>query len=129
MLLTNVVATPGVQVPNNLSFHSYAAQSKSKKTKNAPQEELLLHSTSHPTLDYTVKEDTVRGTKPKLNHFVGIYDPKTGRMQVVEAKKMTVRGAVRSKQAAEAEAAEKRMGQVCLLHVWAGPTKIRRLEC
>lgn len=50
--------------------------------------------------------------KPLVNHFVGVYDPKTGKMQVVEAKKMTVRGAVRAKQQAEAEAAEKNIQQV-----------------
>ncbi|KAI6778820.1 RNA polymerase I associated factor [Emericellopsis cladophorae] len=66
-----------------------AAKNKSKST----QQELLLHSTSHPNLDYTAKEETSRGSKPLVNHYVGVYDPKTGTMQVIEAKKMVVRGA------------------------------------
>ena len=102
-------------MPKNIHFHSYGPRDQitGKKTKNAAQRELLLHSTSHPNLDYTAKEEVQRGSKLLVNHFFGIYDPKTGKMQVIEAKKMVVRGAVRSKQAAEAEAAEKKMNQVC----------------
>lgn len=104
-------------MPSNLSFSSYApsdpAQKKKSKQSSA-QKELLLHSTDHAKLDYTAREETARGAKPLVNHFIGVYDPKTGKMQVVEAKKMTVRGAVRSKQQAEAEAAEKNIQQVSL---------------
>ncbi len=60
----------------------------------------MLHSTTHHSLNYTVREDDPQpGSKSLLNHFVGIYDPKTGKMEVVEAKKMVMRGAVRAKQA------------------------------
>lgn len=104
-------------MPTNIPFYSYVPRdqpvAKEKKSKNAAHKELLLHSTSHPNLDYTAKEETQRGSKPLVNHFVGIYDPATGKMQVIEAKKMVVRGAVRSKQAAEAEAAEKKLNQAC----------------
>lgn len=47
-----------------------------------------------------------------VNHFVGIYDPKTGKMQVIEAKKMVVRGSVRAKQLSEAAAKELDYNQV-----------------
>ncbi|RFU73413.1 hypothetical protein TARUN_8822 [Trichoderma arundinaceum] len=94
-----IVNTPGMEMPSNLVFHSYlpknAATSKSKK---AADKGLLLHSTTHRNLDYTAREEESRDSKPLLNHYVGIYDPKTGKLQVVEAKKMVVRGAVRSKQ-------------------------------
>jgi len=110
-----VIATaPGISMPSKLSFSSYAPPDlpTKKKSKQTPaQKELLLHSIDHPKLDYTAKEETARGSKPLLNHFVGVYDPKTGKMQVVEAKKMVVRGAVRAKQQAEAEAAEKNIQQ------------------
>lgn len=60
----------------------------------------MLHSTSHHSVNYTVREDDSQpGAKSLLNHFVGIYDPATGKMEVVEAKKMVMRGAVRAKQA------------------------------
>lgn len=65
-------------------------------------------------MDYTVKADGARGVKPALNHFLGIYDPKTGKLEVVEAKKMTMRAAVRAKQSAAAAAGERDASQVCL---------------
>ncbi|RSL71056.1 hypothetical protein CEP54_001456 [Fusarium duplospermum] len=107
-----VIATvPGFELAKNTPFHSYApkngAKSKTKQPKSAGEKEFLLHSTAHRSLDYTVKAEGPRGTKPALNHFLGIYDPKTGKLQVVEAKKMTVRGAVRAKQASAAAMGER----------------------
>lgn len=34
-----------------------------------------------------------------LNHYIGIYDPTTGKMEVMEARKMVVRGVVRAHEA------------------------------
>lgn len=51
--------------------------------------------------------------KPLVNHFVGVYDPATGKMQVVEAKKMVIRGAVRAKQASASAMEENDQKQVC----------------
>lgn len=58
-------------------------------------------------MDYTAKEEGIRGSTPLVNHYVGVYDPKTGKMQVVEAKKMILRGAVRAKQASTAAMGER----------------------
>lgn len=85
-------------MPSNLVFNSYIPKNASSKSKKAADKALLLHSTTHRNLDYTAREEESRDSKPLLNHFIGIYDPKTGKLQVVEAKKMVVRGAVRSKQ-------------------------------
>ncbi|KAM0461823.1 hypothetical protein ACHAO4_001008 [Trichoderma viride] len=105
-----IVNTPGMEMPSNLKFHSYlpknATSTKSKKT--AIEKGLLLHSSTHRNLDYTAREEE-RGSKPLLNHYIGIYDPKTGKLQVVEAKKMVVRGAVRSKQVATEQEGKKSM--------------------
>lgn len=60
---------------------------------------MVLHSTSHPLMEYTGREVST----PGLQHFIGIFDPKSGKMEVVEAKKMVVRGAVRSQQVGEAK--------------------------
>ncbi|KAK7415090.1 DNA-directed RNA polymerase I subunit rpa49 [Neonectria punicea] len=114
-----VIATaPGFQVPSDISFHSYApkneTKSKTKLAKSAGEKDFLLHSTAHRSLDYTLKTEGPRGSKPPLNHFVGIYDPKTGKLQVVEAKKMVMRGVVRAKQASEAAMAESNITQTML---------------
>ncbi|KAH8169654.1 a49-like RNA polymerase I associated factor domain-containing protein [Sarocladium implicatum] len=108
-----IAMTPGIQIPNNLSFNSYApqssAQSKQKLKKHAGGSELLLHSSTHRSLDYTAREEGSRNSAPLLNHYVGVYDPQTGKMQVVEAKKMVVRPQVRAKpaEAADEEAPKK----------------------
>ncbi|KND92327.1 DNA-directed RNA polymerase I subunit rpa49 [Tolypocladium ophioglossoides CBS 100239] len=98
-----IVTTPGIDFPNKLSFHSYQPRdgsgSKTKPNKQVGDKELLLHATAHRSLDYTAREEEPRGSKPLMNHFVGIYDAKTGKLEVIEAKKMVVRGQVRAKQA------------------------------
>jgi DNA-directed RNA polymerase I subunit RPA49 len=65
-------------------------------------------------MDYTVKSDEPRGKKPALNHFLGIYDPKTGKLEVVEAKKMTMRASVRARQGAAATSGQRDNSQVRL---------------
>jgi DNA-directed RNA polymerase I subunit RPA49 len=67
-------------------------------------------------MDYTVKAEGPRGEKPAMNHFLGIYDPKTGKLEVVEAKKMTMRASVRARQG-DAASNERNMKQVRLLCV------------
>ncbi|KJZ72845.1 hypothetical protein HIM_07789 [Hirsutella minnesotensis 3608] len=105
-----IANTPGIELPESLLFHTYQSfaepRAKSKSSKQADAQNLLLHSTSHKSLDYTAREETFRGSQPLLNHYVGIYDSKTGRLEVIEAKKMVVRGQVRARQDAEAAAQE-----------------------
>ncbi|KAM3463007.1 hypothetical protein NHJ6243_003622 [Beauveria neobassiana] len=99
-----IAMTPGFELPNDLVFHHYESKSearaKSKQPKTAMEKKLMLHSTSHHSINYTAREeDSQPGSKPLLNHFLGIYDPKTGKMEVVQAKKMVMRSTVRAKQA------------------------------
>lgn len=106
--------TPGLAVPSDIAFQSYVSSvdgAKPKASKKRRQEHLLF-SSAHRNLDYTAKEEVPRGQAPLLNHYVGVYDPKTGKMQVIEAKKMTVRGAVRAKQVPETRNPEKAPYQV-----------------
>ncbi|KAK5989180.1 DNA-directed RNA polymerase I subunit rpa49-like protein [Cladobotryum mycophilum] len=106
-----IAVTPGVEMPKDLVFHSYVpkdqSKPKTKQPKHAVDRGLLLHSTSHRSLDYTAKEEESRDSQHLLNHYIGVYDPETGKLQVVEAKKMIVRGAVRSKQAAASSMGER----------------------
>lgn len=93
--------TPGIEIPQKLAFRSYRARDGTKtKSKHGRTKELLLHSNSHQTLDYTAREEGSRQSAPLVNHFVGVYDPKTGKLDVVEAKRMVIRGLVRAKQVA-----------------------------
>ncbi|KAG5950820.1 hypothetical protein E4U53_004346 [Claviceps sorghi] len=102
-----VATTPGIEIPHKLAFQSYQARDSTKtKSKYGRTKELLLHSTSHQSLDYTAREEGSRQSAPLLNHFIGVYDPKTGKLDVVEAKRMVVRGLVRAKQVAESSTGE-----------------------
>ncbi|KAG5946355.1 hypothetical protein E4U60_004193 [Claviceps pazoutovae] len=94
-----VATTPGIEIPQKLAFRSYRARDSTKtKSKHGRTKEFLLHSNSHQTLDYTAREEGSTQSAPLVNHFVGVYDPKTGKLDVVEAKRMVIRGLVRSKQ-------------------------------
>ena len=61
-----------------------------------PGPELLLHSSDHPKLDYTAHEESSNGSDGYLKHYVGVYDPKSGKLQLVQARKLVVRSTLRS---------------------------------
>jgi DNA-directed RNA polymerase I subunit RPA49 len=108
ILLTPSATTPGLVIPEDVRFHSYAKNEanttkKRKQRSQGPPKDLLLHSTSHRTLDYTAREDRPKGTEPLLNHYIGVFDPASGELKVIEAKKMVVRGLVRSRKAEDAD--------------------------
>ncbi|GAP90065.1 putative RNA polymerase I associated factor [Rosellinia necatrix] len=101
-----VIAThPGLSIPNSVHFQAYtkpiASKSSQKRSRHAapPSSSLLLHSSSHSKLDFTAKEEGPGGRESHLKHYIGVFDPKTGELSVVEARKMAVRGTVRSQQA------------------------------
>ncbi|KAI1501239.1 RNA polymerase I-like protein [Biscogniauxia marginata] len=112
-----VIATSsGLCIPKSLKFQAYSksqpatskSTSKSKRSKNAaPSSSILLHSSSQNKIDYTAKEEGPGGRESHLRHYVGIFDPKTGQLAVVEARKMAVRGLVRAQQPAEEDLKER----------------------
>jgi DNA-directed RNA polymerase I subunit RPA49 len=104
MALTRIASTPGVAVPSSITLKTYL-----KSRRNAPRgpvqsgdiatKELLLHSSDHQKLDYTAREEESGGLDSILKHYVGVYDPETGKLEIMEARKMVVRGSVRTQQA------------------------------
>ena len=95
-------STPGLIFPKSFPLKAYTKprRSSQKKARGAiATTELLLHSNAHPKLDYTAREEEAAGTNALLKHYVGVYDPETGRLEVMEARKMVVRGVVRTHQA------------------------------
>lgn len=100
--LTSQIATaPGISIAKDAVFNSYTRQPTTSKRPRHRSHDLLLHSTSHNSLDYTAREDKPKDGNGLLSHYIGLFDPATGQLQLVEAKKMVVRGAVRAQQAAE----------------------------
>ncbi|KAI0439305.1 RNA polymerase I associated factor, A49-like protein [Xylaria telfairii] len=102
-----VVAThPGLCLPTSAKFQAYSkaapSKSKRKQSKNAaPSSSFMLRSSSHDKLDYTVKEEGPGGRESHLKHYIGVFDPATGKLSIVEARKMAIRGVVRSQQPKE----------------------------
>ncbi|KAI1460643.1 RNA polymerase I associated factor, A49-like protein [Annulohypoxylon moriforme] len=101
-----VIATaPGLCLPNSMKFQAYTTpqptNSKRSKKSDSRTSSLLLHSSSHGKLDYTAKEEGPGGRESHLKHYIGVFDPETGKLAVVEAKKMAVRGVVRSQKPPE----------------------------
>lgn len=92
------MAPAGFTIPTSIPFKSWtkpranAAQNPDPDSGAIATTELLLHST-HTRLDYTAREeDTLQ------KHYVGVYDPKTGELNVVEARKMDVRAVVKERE-------------------------------
>lgn len=99
-------ASAGLAVPKNTKFKAFS-RPRGESTK-AGSDELLLHSSNHPRIDYTARENQNVGAEAVLKHYVGVFDPVTKQLQVVEARKMAVRSTLRSEeqQAREEHAAE-----------------------
>lgn len=50
---------------------------------------------------------------PFLKHYLCVFSPETGELEVVEAKKMVVRGVVRARNTSDGAMAENTVIQVC----------------
>ena len=99
-----IATTPGLCLPSSLQFQPYSkARSTGGKSRKSDPADLLLYSSGHKTLNYTGREDQSKDGDGLLRHYIGMFDPKTGELEVVEARKVTVRGSVRA-QKASAEA-------------------------
>jgi DNA-directed RNA polymerase I subunit RPA49 len=126
-LTGDIALTPGISLPDSFPFNVYEKdeQPPAKRRKNGglpPPSEMALHSSAHRTVDYTAREERWKSVDTLLNHFLAVIDPQTGEVEVIQAKKMVVRGTVRSKQAA-AEAMEVSSGKP----VWLGTRNDIRL--
>lgn len=110
---------PGLCLPPSAKFQAYSkatpSKSKNKQSKRAtPSSSFLLHSSSHSKLDYTAKEEGRGGRESHLKHYIGVFDPATGKLSVVEARKMAVRGVVRSQQPKEEDLQSRMASRVCV---------------
>ncbi|KAF2261086.1 DNA-directed RNA polymeras-like protein I 49 kDa polypeptide [Lojkania enalia] len=102
-----LAATPGLHYPAQILFKPYASRGH--------HPELLLQSSEHPRLDYTALEEKDGSSDSFLKDYIGVFDPATGKLQVVEVPKLTVRSTLRSEteemreQIARMEAAKETM--------------------
>ncbi|KAH9215688.1 RNA polymerase I associated factor, A49-like protein [Leptodontidium sp. 2 PMI_412] len=96
-----IASTPGLAFPTSIHLNPYTKVRRNVPSKSGSiaNKELILHSSDHPKLDYTAQEEEAGGADSLLKHYVGVYDPETGKMEIMEARKMVVRGSVRAQQA------------------------------
>ena len=83
-------------MPSNLSLTPYTRTRQYPSTRSLVAPELLLHSSAHPKLDYIAREESSDGSEGYLKHYIGVYDPETGELQLVQARKLIIRSTLRS---------------------------------
>lgn len=104
------MTTPGVNPPRNIHLQPYlkprnsssSASSSSTRNKGITSSELLLQSSEHPKLDFVGREAN-DDADSQLKHYVAVIDPEKKTWQFIEARKVTLRGAVRKLKAVEEE--------------------------
>ncbi|PHH79035.1 hypothetical protein CDD80_5749 [Ophiocordyceps camponoti-rufipedis] len=89
-----IVTAPGIELSSSIALQCNPP--RDLKSGLGDDQELLFRSEKHPTLEYVAREE-----EQDAQHFLGIYDEKTGKMELVKARKIEVR--VRSRDAAEVE--------------------------
>lgn len=87
---------PGISVPKNIAFQAYRAIQTTQSSNAGQSNELLLQSADHPKLNFVAREDLNEATLDHLKHFVGIFDPESNTLELVEAKTVSVRSTLRS---------------------------------
>ncbi|MCJ1264697.1 DNA-directed RNA polymerase I subunit rpa49 [Lobaria immixta] len=85
--------SPGLSLPAGISLKPYK---KLRRNGHRSSSEVLLHSAAHPRIDYTVREQEPNSVESLMSHYIGIYDPETQDLQLVQARKATIRGTPRS---------------------------------
>ncbi|KAL8997273.1 MAG: hypothetical protein Q9169_003415 [Polycauliona sp. 2 TL-2023] len=91
-----VASTPGLSFPSNLTLKLYTKPRKqtTSTTGKSPitSSEHLLHTSAHPRIDYIAREEEGGGTDGLLSHYIGVYDPESGDLQLMRARKVVLRG-------------------------------------
>ncbi|RKF71320.1 DNA-directed RNA polymerase I subunit rpa49 [Golovinomyces cichoracearum] len=95
-----IASVPGINVDDQVLFKSYL-KDRSNESERKPSilaHELLLLSSDHPKINYRAKEEEEGGPNALRKHYVGIYDPATGNLDLMEARNTVLRGIVRTHQ-------------------------------
>ncbi|KAL8685558.1 MAG: hypothetical protein Q9224_005770 [Gallowayella concinna] len=94
-----IASTPGLSFPPSIPLKPYTKPRKSNtsSTGKSPitSSDHLLHTSAHPKMDYTGREEKGVGTDGLLNHYIGVYDPKSAQLQLTRARNITLRANLR----------------------------------
>jgi DNA-directed RNA polymerase I subunit RPA49 len=92
-LIRSTASTPGLNFPSKLTLNAYYKRQILPQGSTA---ELILQSSEHPRLDYIAREEKDGSSDGLLKDYIGVYDPATGKLQLVEVPKLTLRSTLRS---------------------------------
>ncbi|KAF1971799.1 DNA-directed RNA polymeras-like protein I 49 kDa polypeptide [Bimuria novae-zelandiae CBS 107.79] len=100
-----IASTPGLKFPSQITFKPYK---RSKILPTGHISELLLQSSEHSRLDYSAREEKDGSSESNLRDYIGVYDPASGKMQLMPMKRVTVRSTLRS----ETEELQKKQARI-----------------
>lgn len=100
--------TPGVLNSKGLRFNPYIknrqdVEQTATRNPGIVSTEMLLQSSEHQKMDFVGREGTGEDADSQLKHYIAVVDPERKTWQVIEARRVTVRGAVRSRKPEEDE--------------------------
>ncbi|KAJ5906468.1 uncharacterized protein N7473_003384 [Penicillium subrubescens] len=103
-----IATTPGVLNSKGLRFNPYTktrhdVERTTTRNPGIVSTEMLLQSSEHQKMDFIGREGTGEDADSQLKHYIAVVDPERKTWQVIEARRVTVRGAVRSRKPEEDE--------------------------
>ncbi|KAF2095234.1 A49-like RNA polymerase I associated factor [Rhizodiscina lignyota] len=113
-----IASSPGLSFPSDISLKAYKKRDSTVPIPGRPAPEgkpyeLLLQSSDHPRLDYEAHQEQ-DGANGLLQHYIGVYDPKTGDLKLMEARKLVLRTTLRPEEGSEDEMEEPRQTNASL---------------
>ena len=108
----SAASTPGIELPRTSSLDAYS-KAVPNHERGALSSEILLQSSAHPKLDYTAREEMSGAADSLLKHYVGVYDPSSGQVQLVPARRLVMRSTLRSATTLEDDVKEIMPSKVC----------------
>ncbi|KAF2868436.1 DNA-directed RNA polymeras-like protein I 49 kDa polypeptide [Massariosphaeria phaeospora] len=88
-----LASTPGLNLPPHISFAPFH---RTAILPTGVESEIILQTSQHPRLDYLAREEKDGSSESLLKDYVGVFDPATNKLQLVEVKRVTVRSTLRS---------------------------------
>ncbi|KAJ6021909.1 hypothetical protein N7540_007413 [Penicillium herquei] len=109
-----IATTPGVLNSKSLRFNPYIKSRDGKHSTLARNpgivsSEMLLQSSEHEKMDFVGREGAGDDADSQLKHYVAVVDSERKTWQIVEARRVTLRGAVRTGKRADEDDSEEEM--------------------
>ena len=91
------ILPPILAVPSAINVPELPLEPYTRKTPNVAigKQELLLHTSGHPRLDFNGNENFGNGSDALLDHYVGIFDPETGGLELHKARRIKLTSSLR----------------------------------